>query len=123
MRRISWLPTTDAAAPALAVRYAIGRIGCFLVGDDYGRPTTGWWGIAFPKGSPPTTAESLREFGVRVDPTLPPDTLLRVHPTQIYESITCFVMFAILLRASRKSHAAGSVFALFLILAGIERFL
>src|SRR5680860_808544 len=55
----------DAAAPALAIGYAIGRLGCFLVGDDYGRPTDLPWGIAFPEGSPPSTAENLRQlFGV-----------------------------------------------------------
>ena len=79
-------PFAGAAAPALAIGYCLGRIGCFLVGDDYGRPTNSWVGIAFPKGSPPTTAEELRNFGAKVDPSLPPDAILRVHPTQIYES-------------------------------------
>ena len=110
-------------APALAIGYSLGRVGCFLVGDDYGAPTNGWWGIAFPKGSPPTTAESLRQFGVSVDPSIPPDQILRVHPTQIYESLSAFVMFAILMAAARKPHARGRVFGLFLILMGVERFL
>jgi phosphatidylglycerol---prolipoprotein diacylglyceryl transferase len=38
----------DATAPALALAYAVGRLGCFLVGDDYGVPTDSWVGIAFP---------------------------------------------------------------------------
>jgi phosphatidylglycerol:prolipoprotein diacylglycerol transferase len=122
-KRVAFLSVADAAAPALAIGYALGRIGCFLVGDDYGRPTSAWWGVSFPKGSPPTTAESLRQFGVHVDPSLPPDALLRVHPTQIYESLAALAMFLILLRAGRKEHGRGSVFGLFLILAGIERFL
>ena len=43
---------------------AIGRIGCFLVGDDWGRPTDLPWGIAFPRGTPPTTVASIeRSFG------------------------------------------------------------
>src|SRR5947207_2962684 len=67
-RRVDYLTAADATAPAMAIGYGLGRIGCFLVGDDYGRPTTSWIGIAFPKGSPPTTAESLRQFGVAVDP-------------------------------------------------------
>src|SRR3954454_21979470 len=50
-------PPPDATVPPLAVGYALGRIGCFLVGDDYGGPTQSWVGIAFPKGSPPTTCE------------------------------------------------------------------
>ena len=121
--RVDFLTAADAASPALAIGYALGRIGCFLVGDDYGRPTDSWVGIAFPKGSPPTTAESLRQFGVHLDPSIPPDQVLRVHPTQLYESASAFVMFAILMYASRRPHHKGRIFGLFLILMGIERFL
>src|SRR5947199_5553250 len=99
-KKIDYFTAADAAAPALAIGYALGRIGCFLVGDDYGRPTDSWLGLAFPNGSPPTTAESLRQFGVSVDPSLPPDTILRVHPTQLYESAAALVIFAILMYAS-----------------------
>jgi phosphatidylglycerol:prolipoprotein diacylglycerol transferase len=122
-KKMDFITVSDAAAPALAIGYALGRIGCFLVGDDYGRPTTSWIGIAFPKGSPPTTAESLRQFGVHVDPSILPDQILRVHPTQLYESAAAFTMFAILIYASRRPHAKGRIFGLFLILMGIERFL
>ncbi|MEA2417682.1 MAG: phosphatidylglycerol---prolipoprotein diacylglyceryl transferase [Thermoanaerobaculia bacterium] len=123
IKKIDFLTVADAAAPALAIGYALGRIGCFLVGDDYGRPTDSWVGIAFPKGSPPTTAESLRQFGVHIDPSIPPDQLLRVHPTQLYESASAFVMFAILMYAAKRPHARGRIFGLFLVLMGIERFL
>jgi len=122
-RRIPYFLAADAAAPALAIGYCLGRIGCFLVGDDYGRPTASWVGIAFPKGSPPTTAESLREFGVRVDPSIPGDAILRVHPTQIYESLSALVMFGILMWMARRPHKRGRIFAAFLVLMGIERFL
>lgn len=121
-RKVDFLLAADATAPALAIGYCLGRIGCLLVGDDYGRPTDSWVGIAFPKGSPPTTAESLRQFGVHVDPSLPPDAVLRVHPTQIYESGAALIMFFILLRMSRTRHRRGRIFAMFLILLGIERF-
>jgi phosphatidylglycerol:prolipoprotein diacylglycerol transferase len=120
---IDYLTAADATAPALAIGYAIGRIGCFLVGDDYGRPTNAWFGIAFPKGSPPTTAEELRKFGAAVDPSIPPWQVLKVHPTQIYESLSAFVMFAILMRLNRHQHPKGRVWGVFLILLGIERFL
>lgn len=122
-KKLDYFTVCDAASPALAIGYALGRIGCFLVGDDYGRPTNSWVGIAFPKGSPPTTAESLRQFGVHVDAAIPPDQVLRVHPTQVYESLAAFVMFAILMAASRKAHSKGRIFGLFLVLMGIERFL
>src|SRR5438067_657478 len=122
-KKLDYFTVADAASPALAIGYALGRIGCFLVGDDYGRPTSSWVGIAFPKGSPPTTADELRHFGVAVDPRLPPWTLLRVHPTQLYESAAAFVMFAILMTMSRKPHLRGRAFGLFLVMMGIERFL
>jgi phosphatidylglycerol:prolipoprotein diacylglycerol transferase len=118
-----YLAAADAAAPALAIGYCLGRIGCFLVGDDYGAPTSGWWGVAFPKGSPPTTAFALREFGVHVNAAIPDDAVLRVHPTQLYESAAAFVMFLILMRVESRPHRKGRAFALFLILMGIERFL
>jgi phosphatidylglycerol:prolipoprotein diacylglycerol transferase len=122
-KKLDYFTVADAAAPGMAIGYALGRIGCFLVGDDYGRPTNSWVGIAFPKGSPPTTAESLRQFGVHVDASIPPDQVLRVHPTQLYESASAFVMFAILIALSRKPHPKGRVFGAFLVLMGIERFL
>ena len=120
---VDFLNAADAAAPALSIGYSLGRIGCFLVGDDYGAPTSSWVGIAFPKGAPPTTAASLREFGVRVDPSIPADQVLRVHPTQLYESASALLMFLILMRFNRRPHVRGSAFGLFLILLGIERFL
>ena len=122
-KKLDYFTVTDAASPGLAIGYALGRIGCFLVGDDYGRPTDSWVGIAFPKGSPPTTADSLRQFGVHVDASIPPDQVLRVHPTQLYESLAAFTMFAILMVAARRPHPRGRVFSLFLVLMGIERFL
>jgi len=122
-RGVDYLVAADATAPGLAIGYAIGRIGCFLVGDDYGRPTSAWFGVAFPKGAPPTTAEELRKFGAAVDPSIPAWQVLRVHPTQLYESAAAFTMFAILLWMSRRPHPRGRVWGLFLILLGIERFL
>lgn len=121
--KIPFLVAADATAPAIGLGYALGRVGCFLVGDDYGRPTDAWFGIAFPKGLPPTTAQSLREFGVKVDPSIAPDTVLRVHPTQLYEVAAGLAIFGILFWMSKREHPAGRIFATFLVLAGIERFL
>lgn len=122
MKKLPFFRVADAVAPGLAIGYSLGRVGCFLVGDDYGRPTDSFVGIAFPKGAPPTTAGSLRDFGVRIDPLIPDTTLLRVHPTQLYEAGAALLMFLILLSASKRPHVAGRVFGLFLILLGIERF-
>lgn len=112
----------DVAALSIPIAYAIGRIGCFLVGDDYGRPTESWVGLAFPEGSPPTTAENLRGyFGVDVPSSIPDWQVLRVHPTQLYEVAMTTVIFLILWRLRRHPHRAGWLFTLYLVLAGVER--
>jgi phosphatidylglycerol---prolipoprotein diacylglyceryl transferase len=122
-KKVDFLTAADATAPGLAIGYALGRIGCFLVGDDYGRPTESWVGIAFPEGAPPTTARSLRQFGVEVDPSIPGDALLRVHPTQLYTAFAFFAFFGLLLWLSRRYYWRGRIWAIFLILLGVERFL
>ncbi|HEU5218690.1 MAG TPA: prolipoprotein diacylglyceryl transferase [Gemmatimonadales bacterium] len=116
--------TLDLTAPALPAAYALGRIGCFLVGDDYGRPTTLPWGVKFPQGLPPTTADALsREFGVTMAPGTPPDTVLAVHPTQLYEAVLMIGLFMVLWRLRGNRHATGWLFSIYLMLAGAERFL
>jgi phosphatidylglycerol:prolipoprotein diacylglycerol transferase len=101
-RRIPLAPALAAAAPALAIGHALGRIGCFLVGDDYGKPTDLPWGVAFPNGSPPT--------------------LERVHPTQLYEAAGLAVIVWILIRWRRGGIADTVVFGRYLLLAGGLRF-
>src|SRR4051812_20575851 len=118
---IRW--TMQLAAPALAAAYALGRVGCFLVNDDYGRPTDLPWGVKFPNGSPPSTAANLHGFGVIVPPGLDPSTVLRVHPTQLYEVAAMLVAFAVLWVLRKKSRPIGWLFGVYLVFAGIERFL
>ena len=91
-----------AATPALAVGQLLGRIGCFLVGDDYGSPTTLPWGIAFPRGLPPTTE--------------------RVHPTQIYEAIFLALLTWVLIRWRRRGLGDRTVLGRYLVAAGAFRF-
>jgi phosphatidylglycerol:prolipoprotein diacylglycerol transferase len=91
-----------AATPALAVGQLLGRIGCFLVGDDYGSPTTLPWGVAFPRGLPPTTE--------------------RVHPAQIYEAIFLAVLTWVLIRWRRLGVGDRAVLGRYLIAAGGFRF-
>ena len=125
-RRLPFWPLLDAATPALALGYAVGRIGCFLVGDDYGRPSDLPWAVAFANGLPPTTAGYLRsEFGVPVPPGVPDDQLLRVHPTQLYETAMALVIAWLgwrLLRGPRGRQAGRTALAVFAGLA-VERFL
>ena len=122
-RRKAPIPVlADVCAPALALAYAVGRMGCFLVGDDYGRPTDSWVGIAFPNGSPPSTAGNLRRmFGVSIPESVPDTAVLAVHPTQLYEIGMSLLIFAILWRLRRKPWKAGRLFSLWLALAGVER--
>ena len=72
--RVPLMEMFDAASPAAALGYGIGRIGCLISGDgDYGIPTSLPWGMSFPHGLVPTTQ--------------------RVHPTPIYELIVSIFIF------------------------------
>jgi phosphatidylglycerol:prolipoprotein diacylglycerol transferase len=121
------VPTqADMIAPGLALAYGVGRIGCFLVGDDWGRPTGSWVGIAFPRGSPPTRVDVIeREFGIRVDPELVSrfGEVVPVHPTQLYEVGLSLIIFLLLWSRRKHPHRRGWLFMVWLGLAGAERFL
>jgi phosphatidylglycerol---prolipoprotein diacylglyceryl transferase len=117
---------TDYSAPALALAYAVGRMGCFLVGDDYGRPTDSWVGIAFPEGAPPTRVDILeRSFGITVDPALIAKygDVVPVHPTQLYEVGMSTLIFFFLWRIRGHDRQRGWLFMVWLALAGVERFI
>jgi len=115
--------TMQLTAPALAAAYALGRVGCFLVNDDYGGPTNLPWGVKFPQGSPPSTAANLQAFRVAVPPHTDPTTVLTVHPTQLYEVAAMLVVFAILWVLRKRGKPVGWLFGVYLIFAGAERFL
>jgi len=115
--------TMEIAAPAVAVGHGIGRVGCFLVQDDYGVPTDLPWGLRFPEGVPPTTAFQMRSWGIEVSPELPPDAVLAVHPTQLYEVAAMLFVFWMLWRLRNHKHAMGWLAAIYMIAVGIERFL
>jgi phosphatidylglycerol:prolipoprotein diacylglycerol transferase len=116
--------TMQFAAPALAAAYALGRVGCFLVNDDYGRPTTLPLGMKFPEGLPPSTAGNLQQlFGIPIPPGIDPSTVLAVHPTQLYEVAAMLLAFAILWALRKRGKPVGWLFGVYLVFAGIERFL
>jgi phosphatidylglycerol:prolipoprotein diacylglycerol transferase len=116
--------TMQLTAPALAAAYALGRVGCFLVNDDYGRPTDLAWGMRFPEGLPPSTAGNLHQlFGVAIPAGIDPSTVLAVHPTQLYEVTAMLVAFAVLWSLRKRRYPVGWIFGLYLVFAGIERFL
>jgi phosphatidylglycerol:prolipoprotein diacylglycerol transferase len=97
------LTLLDVAAVPLAIGYAIGRVGCQVSGDgDYGKPSDLPWAMSYPKGTVPTRTE--------------------VHPTPIYETLAMGAV-ALVLWNLRDRYRPGILFALYLVLAGIERLL
>ena len=97
------LQLLDMAGPALAIGQAVGRVGCQLSGDgDYGIASNLPWAMSYPDGTVPTTQE--------------------VHPTPVYESLTLGIIAVVLWRL-RDRVRPGTLFALYLMLAGAERFL
>jgi phosphatidylglycerol:prolipoprotein diacylglycerol transferase len=103
-----WLRGADAAAPALVLGQAIGRIGCQLSGDgDWGTVSDLPWAMAYPHAV--------------VGWPHPPG--VRVHPTPVYESLAYFAIFLILWRWRRAPHPDGAMFFWYLILASGARFL
>ena len=101
-KRLPKVAVLAAATPALAIGHAIGRIGCFLVGDDYGWPTDLPWGVAFPEGLPPTAVP--------------------VHPTQLYEAAALVPLAILLTRWRRQGRSDRFVLGSYLVLAGAIRF-
>jgi phosphatidylglycerol:prolipoprotein diacylglycerol transferase len=97
------LQLLDTCAAPLAIGYAVGRVGCQLSGDgDYGEASDLPWAMAYPEGTVPTDEE--------------------VHPTPVYETLAMGLVAVVLWRL-RDRFATGVLFGLYLILAGLERFL
>jgi phosphatidylglycerol---prolipoprotein diacylglyceryl transferase len=93
----------DIAGIGLPLGYAIGRIGCQISGDgDYGEPSDLPWAMAYPDGVVPTDDE--------------------VHPTPLYEAVTMGLLAWALWRL-RDAVRPGALFAIYLVVAGVERFL
>ena len=122
-RKLPVWATLDAATLGLALGYGVGRLGCFLVGDDYGRPTDLPWGMSFPVGLPPTTAGMLRsEFHLPIDPAIADEALVKVHPTQIYETLLALLIWGVGLWLLRRRPRAGTVGLVVIGLLALERF-
>jgi phosphatidylglycerol:prolipoprotein diacylglycerol transferase len=134
--KMSSLLLLDAASPAAAMGYGIGRVGCLLSGDgDYGIATSLPWGMKFPPLQPgPTILGFIRIDRGALDPSygatahgFPLDAIVPVHPTPIYEFLVAILIFWILwrlgARALQTGAPAGTIFASYLVLTGIARFL
>lgn len=102
-QRIQVAALLGSAAPALALGYAVGRIACQLAGDGtYGVASDLPWAMSYPDGEVPTSEQ--------------------VHPTPIYESLASLAIFGYLW-SRRQSETPLRLFASYLVLAGLERFL
>ena len=106
LKKIPLLKLLDLITPPTALGYAIGRIGCFLNGCCYGKPTDLPWGVSFQPGS-----EAYWHFGAT-----------HLHPTQLYASATLFFIFLLLLFLSKKVKRDGDLFAWGLMCYAIYRF-
>jgi phosphatidylglycerol:prolipoprotein diacylglycerol transferase len=96
----------DLAAPAAAVGYGVGRLGCFTSGDgDYGIATKLPWGVSFPNGLVPTAP------GVHV------------HPTPIYELLFSLMLAWFIWQLAKKARPIGWITGVYLVLSGAGRFL
>jgi phosphatidylglycerol:prolipoprotein diacylglycerol transferase len=95
----------DTLTPAIALGTMFGRIGCFLNGCCYGRPTKLPWGVVFPPGS-----FAALEFGREP-----------IHPSQLYFALAGLVLFAITWGLRKRMHVPGTLFWTFIILFAVIR--
>jgi phosphatidylglycerol---prolipoprotein diacylglyceryl transferase len=122
-KKLPFTRISDVAGISIAAGYAVGRTGCWAVGDDYGRPWNSRFAVAFPEGAPPSTVANMSQlFGIQFPPGTPPTQVVAVHPTQLYETAMGFLMFWALWRLRGHRHAEGWLFGLYCVLAGAERF-
>lgn len=135
----------DIIAPALMLGLGFGRIGCFLNGCCYGATCNVPWAVSYPYDSipyveqyeqgqlaaPPALRDEndrlVKESALKAQPTLAEiarrERSLPVHPSQLYSTLTAWLICAMLLAYWTIPHVTGRVFALMLIVEGITRFL
>ena len=107
-RNLSGWQVADICGPAIALGQAIGRIGCFMAGCDYGCPTSVTWGVTFTN---PAAAEIVgTPLGISV------------HPVQLYESFSCLALFFFLVWLSPRKRFPGQVILAYSILYAVIRF-
>lgn len=124
-KKLRFLSVADAIAPALILGYGIGRIACHVSGDgDYGLPTKLPWGVNYAKGvAPPSIAfRYLPQIEAKYPGGIVPSNTL-CQPTPLYEFLACLGIFFILWHLRKKLKPTGTLFMLYLVLAGAERFI
>jgi phosphatidylglycerol:prolipoprotein diacylglycerol transferase len=105
---LSGWQTADVLAPAVAIGQSVGRIGCLAAGCCYGRAAEVPWAISFHD-----------EYANRVVGT-PLNTPL--HPTQIYESLACLLIFGVLIAIAARKKFHGQVALSYVVLYAVARF-
>jgi phosphatidylglycerol---prolipoprotein diacylglyceryl transferase len=122
--RIPFLTMADVCGPALALGQAIGRIGCQLSGDgDWGLPSKLPWAMAYPRAIVGWNAQTVLTLDGRGNLISGFYPGVRVHPAPIYETILYLGVFAVLWSLRRRIQVSGRIFYLYLMLAGLCRFL
>lgn len=106
--KVPFAKAADCLAPGLAIGHAFGRLGCFFGGCCFGESCTRPWAVTY-------TNTDVREFS-NVPLNIP------LHPTQIYESVTEFAIFFLLLAIFDKLRTPGRILGLFLVLSSLGRF-
>ncbi|MFQ5646004.1 MAG: prolipoprotein diacylglyceryl transferase [bacterium] len=99
-----WL-TLDVFAPSIALGQGIGRLGCFAAGCCYGRKCDLPWAVTF------TNQKGLAPLGIPL------------HPTQLYASFNLIMIFSFLSWFRKRRSFEGQIFALYLIIYSIHRFI
>jgi len=134
-KKLNFISLFDIVSPFILLGHGIGRIGCLLVGDDYGVPSKLPWALSFENGLPPTTISTFTDGGPLSFLGYSQDYLenfliegsnsvVSVHPTQIYEMLLYFLGFYIIRKFfSKTDNIAGLTSSIYLIYAGFSRFI
>ncbi len=105
--KIPWWTLADVCAPGIALGQFTGRLGCFSAGCCWGKPTTSWIGVQFTQRAHELT-------GVPID--------VHLHPAQLYESATMFVVMFVLLYLLKIRKFRGQVILSYLMIYAVARF-
>jgi phosphatidylglycerol:prolipoprotein diacylglycerol transferase len=106
---LSFWPLADLCAPAIALGQGIGRIGCFMAGDDYGSPTNVPWAVTFTHPDAATIGGA--PLGVPI------------HPVQLYESVFCFLLFGALVWLAKRKTFDGQILIAYSVAYAVGRFI
>jgi phosphatidylglycerol:prolipoprotein diacylglycerol transferase len=114
-RKLGFWLLGDIMAPALALGILLTRIGCFLSGCCFGKPTALPWGVEFPANSPAGfyAAECAVEHGV---------DHVALHPAQLYASICALITLVLIFALQKFLTKRGATFGALLLFYGAFRF-